>query len=162
MTLWRQQGLISSFSPFTQLVERLETEYETREQGRQEALQLIFSKFHRNKCFWDAAAQATALLDALVSLAQASSSRGYTRPKILDCALDAGPLIRVVQGQHPCIESTYDKEDFVPNDLSLGGHAGRVVLLSGPNMVSSCVGSGDFAQSLSSYPNILSFHYALL
>jgi len=45
----------------------------------------------------------------------------------------------VVQGQHPCIESTYDNEGFVPDDLSLGGLEERVMLLSGPNMVSSCV-----------------------
>ena len=87
---------------------------------------------------WAAAAQATALLDALGSLAQASSRAGYTRPTILACPPNGMPSVKVVQGRHPCVDTTHSGGEFIPNDLHLGEASERVLLLSGPNMVSYC------------------------
>lgn len=97
---------------------------------------------------WEATANATAMLDALGSLAETAATPGYSRPEILDCPQDTAPLIRIHQGHHPCVDITHNGGKFIPNDLSLGDdgsqgqeHDGsrcdgsRVLLLSGPNMV---------------------------
>jgi DNA mismatch repair protein MSH6 len=123
-----------------QLVQQLEHALDVQREGKARGMQLIFARFDRERHLWAAAAQATALLDALGSLAQASSRPGYTRPKILDCPPEGVPSVKVVQGRHPCVDKTHSGGDFVPNDLVLGEADGqvaeKVLLLSGPNMVS--------------------------
>jgi DNA mismatch repair protein MSH6 len=126
----------------TQLVQELEQALDVQKQEKARGMQLVFAKFDSKRSLWAAAATSTAILDALGSLAQASSKPGYTRPKILECPLDASPCIHVVQGRHPCVEVTHSGGEFIPNDLTLGSQDGdsenakRVLLLSGPNMVS--------------------------
>ena len=108
-------------------------------------MELVFAKFDSRRHLWAAAAQATAMLDALGSLALASSKTGYSRAKILDCPPDGRPSIHVVQGKHPSVDQTHSGGEFIPNDLSLGAQSSnpegaptsRVLLLSGPNMVCS-------------------------
>jgi DNA mismatch repair protein MSH6 len=117
-----------------QLVQELEHALDVQREGKSRGMQLIFAKFDEKRHLWAAAAQATALLDALGSLAQASSRPGFTRPKILECPPDGMPSIRVVQGRHPCVDTTHSGGDFIPNDLVLGEAAEMVLLLSGPNM----------------------------
>jgi len=121
-----------------QLVQQLEHALDVQRDGKARGMQLIFAKFDSMRHLWAAAAQATALLDALGSLAHASSKPGYTRPKILDCPPKGVPSVRVVQGRHPCVDITHSGGDFIPNDLVLGEAAEKVLLLSGPNMVSVC------------------------
>jgi hypothetical protein len=103
-------------------------------------MQLIFAKFDSEKSRWAAAAQATALLDAIGSLAQVAAKPGFTRAKILECPSDRDPGVKILSGRHPCVETTIYGEEFIPNDLALGSgnesDAARVLLLSGPNMVS--------------------------
>lgn len=118
-----------------QLVQQLERAFDGQREGKARGLQLIFSKFDSMRHLWAAAAQATALLDALGSLAQASSRVGYTRPTILDCPPHGMPSVKVIQGRHPCVDTTHNGGEFIPNDLELGSSE-RVLLLSGPNMVS--------------------------
>ena len=121
------------------LVQQLEQALDVQREGKSRGMQLIFSKFDSMRHLWAAASQATALLDALGSLAQASSRPGYTRPKILDCRPPDGmPCVRMVQGKHPCVDTTHSGGDFIPNDMSLGEASEKVLLLSGPNMVSVC------------------------
>lgn len=109
-------------------------------------MELVFARFDAVRSLWATAAQTTALLDALNSLARTASKSGYTRPKIATCGPQDNPYIRVIQGRHPCVESTSTCNEFVPNDLRLGGglnggekSSPRVLLLSGPNMVSDCL-----------------------
>jgi DNA mismatch repair ATPase MutS len=125
-----------------QLVQELERAYDIQKEGKARGMQLIFAKFDSKRHLWAAAAQATAMLDALGSLAQASAKAGYTRPSILDCPPDGKPCVRIVQGKHPCVDTTHSGGEFIPNDLSLGeasqhgcNQTTRVLLLSGPNMV---------------------------
>lgn len=122
-----------------QLVQQLEHALDVQREGKSRGMQLIFSKFDSMRHLWAAASQATALLDALGSLAQASSRPGYTRPKILDCPPDGMPSVQMVQGKHPCVDTTHSGGDFIPNAMSLGQASEKVLLLSGPNMVSVCV-----------------------
>ena len=103
-------------------------------------MQVIFSRFYSQKSLWASAATATALLDALGSLAKTARKPGFTRAKILDCPTEGETAIKIVQGRHPCVESSVNMdEEFVPNDLALGNgsanDSARVLLLSGPNMV---------------------------
>lgn len=106
-------------------------------------MELIFAKFDSKRNLWAAAAQTTAMLDAVGSLAQASSGPSFCRPEILECPPGCSPCVNITQGRHPCVEITHNGGEFIPNDLSLGEGSGgdnrseRVLLLSGPNMVSS-------------------------
>jgi DNA mismatch repair ATPase MutS len=122
-----------------QLVQEIERAYEIQKERKARGLELIFAKFDSKRALWAAAAQATALLDALGSLAQTAAKSGYTRPRIVDCPPDQHPFIKVVQGRHPCVEKTFNSSEFIPNDLTLGctmenGDCPRILLLSGPNM----------------------------
>jgi DNA mismatch repair protein MSH6 len=121
------------------LVHELEHALDVQKDRKALGMRLIFAKFDSMRNLWGAAAQATALLDALGALAKASTNAGYTRATILDCPPDASSSITVVQGRHPCVERTLGSGEFVPNDLSLGtdngdGTQSRVLLLSGVNM----------------------------
>ena len=123
-----------------QLVQELERAYDFQKERQERAMELIFAKFDSMRPLWASAAQATALLDALGSLAQTAAKSGYTRPRILDCPVGEAPSIKIIQGRHPCVENTFSSGEFIPNDLSLGGLSAdngtspRVLLLSGPNM----------------------------
>jgi DNA mismatch repair protein MSH6 len=121
-------------------VDELEQALDVQKEGKALGMQLVFAKFDSMRHLWAAAAQATAMLDALGSLAQASERSGFTRPKILDCPPEGKPCIHIVQGRHPCVDFTANGGQFIPNDLTLGATedlqaaSSRVLLLSGPNM----------------------------
>jgi len=117
----------------------LEQAIAVQKEGKAKGMQLVFAKFDSMRHLWAAAAQATAMLDALGSLAQTATKPGFTRPTIAECPSDSMPNIRVMQGRHPCVDVTHSGGEFIPNDLSLGEQgdgkdASRVLLLSGPNM----------------------------
>jgi DNA mismatch repair protein MSH6 len=121
------------------LVEELERAYDVMKAGKARGMQLVFAKFDSMRTLWASAAQASAMIDALGSLAQASSKAGYTRPIIKDCAVDDSPSINIMQGRHPCVEFTHSGGDFIPNDLEMGSckpdeEGAKILLLSGPNM----------------------------
>jgi DNA mismatch repair protein MSH6 len=121
------------------LVRELEKALEVQKERKARGMQLIFAKFDSMRALWAAASTATALLDALGSLAMTSSNQGYTRPVIVEGSQTASSSIRVIQGRHPCVEKSLGPGNFVPNDLALGvqhvnGSSPRVLLLSGVNM----------------------------
>lgn len=70
-------------------------------------------------------AASVAVLDCLVSLAQAARDMDYTRPEVAD-----GDILEIEGGRHPVIEAA--SREFVSNDLRLVED--RVVILTGPNM----------------------------
>ncbi len=129
-------------SVVARLVQELEQALEIQSVRKAKGMQLIFAKFDTKRSLWRAAAQATAMLDALGSLAKVAAKPGFCRPTILDCPQDQPPIIDIVQGRHPCVEgSSIHTTEFIPNDLRLGGSmdnettdAARLLLLSGPNM----------------------------
>ncbi|MEA2978060.1 MAG: mismatch repair protein MutS [Alphaproteobacteria bacterium] len=82
-----------------------------------------------------AAAEALAVLDVSVALAQIASERNYTRPEVDDS------LHFVIEGgRHPVVEQALSRDGapFVANDCDLSPsedmQAGRIWLLTGPNM----------------------------
>ena len=76
-------------------------------------------------------ASAVGALDALAGLASTARRWNYVRPK-----LKKDGEIRIQQGRHPVVEQLLagGAEPFVPNDLHLGGKAGTLMVLTGPNM----------------------------
>lgn len=73
-------------------------------------------------------------LDALLSLAHVSASRGYVRPNVHP--VGTGDT-RLIDCRHPCVEAAGSTPDsFVPNDIVLSReHGPRFVIVTGPNMV---------------------------
>jgi DNA mismatch repair protein MSH6 len=126
------------------LVQDLDKAYEIQRKRKAKGMELVFMKFDSKRTLWAAAAQATALLDALGSLAHTAAKPGYCRPNIVDAPPEGLASINIVQGRHPCVESSASGSDFIPNDLALGidtdgVSSPRVLLLSGPNMGVSTV-----------------------
>jgi DNA mismatch repair protein MutS len=70
-----------------------------------------------------------AQLDVLVSLADLARHRGYCRPVVL-----AEPVLEIVEGRHPVLDSLITDGSFVPNDVACGPEAGFSLLITGPNM----------------------------
>ncbi|MFN7963090.1 MAG: DNA mismatch repair protein MutS [Thermoanaerobaculia bacterium] len=76
-----------------------------------------------------ALAEALAVVDGLVALAEVAETHRYCRPEILP----AGGPIRIREGRHPVVELA-SREAFVPNDTELDAETSAIVLLTGPNM----------------------------
>ena len=76
-------------------------------------------------------AAAVGALDALAGLATTARRWNYVRP-----TLRKDGEIRIREGRHPVVEQLLagGAEPFVPNDLRLGGEAGTLMVLTGPNM----------------------------
>ena len=70
-----------------------------------------------------------AQLDVLSSLAELAARHGYCRPEIV-----AEPVFEVEAGRHPVLDAILAPGDFVPNDITLGGDNGSILLITGPNM----------------------------
>ena len=69
-----------------------------------------------------------ARLDVWAALADLAQRDRYTRPEVND-----GFTIRLEASRHPVVERMMAREAFIPNDILLDD-AGRVILLTGPNM----------------------------
>jgi len=76
-------------------------------------------------------AAALGALDALAGLAATARRWNYLRPK-----LRQDGEIKIREGRHPVVEQLLagGAEPFVPNDLQMGGKAGTLMVLTGPNM----------------------------
>jgi DNA mismatch repair protein MutS len=82
-------------------------------------------------------ADVLAEVDVLAALATLAVKQGYCRPELTD-----EPLLDIREGRHPVLDKLMPSGSFVPNDvrLSVAGpasnltHAGRVQLITGPNM----------------------------
>jgi DNA mismatch repair protein MutS len=76
-----------------------------------------------------AMANALAILDTLVSLAEVAESHHFNRPQI-----DDGVGLSIREGRHPVVEAAVGRGKFVPNDCSLDPDFQQMILLTGPNM----------------------------
>lgn len=70
-----------------------------------------------------------AILDVLVSLAQAGDEYNYIRPKLLDDG-----TIHIKDGRHPLVERILNRDLFVPNDIHLDNAQNEIMIITGPNM----------------------------
>jgi DNA mismatch repair protein MutS len=80
-----------------------------------------------------AAADALAVVDVTAALAELAARLGWTRPKVDDTL-----TFRVVAARHPVVEAALKRDGtaFIANDCDLSGRAdaGRILLVTGPNM----------------------------
>ncbi|CAL8470971.1 g10513 [Coccomyxa elongata] len=121
-----------------ELVQDLARAQEDREAALSGILQGVVRRFAREHAAWEAAVQAVAELDALMSLAAVAdvgSSQGpMCRPKLVTPQGDqkvfkAKGLRHPSAGLHLSAGAT-----FIPNDIQLGGAEAPFIILTGPNM----------------------------
>ncbi len=75
------------------------------------------------------AARAIATLDVIAGLAEIAAARGYVRPEMVE-----EDTIEIEVGRHPIVERELPGGAFVANDTRLSSDAGRIAILTGPNM----------------------------
>ena len=75
-----------------------------------------------------AIADRVASLDAFASLAEVAVHERYARPELTD-----DTALTIVGGRHPVVERMMPRDQFIPNDVTLGPN-GRLIVLTGPNM----------------------------
>ncbi len=72
---------------------------------------------------------AIAIVDVIVSLAEAAVNRRYVRPR-----LTTDKRIRIVDGRHPALEMILGPNEFVPNSIDFGLGDTTLIIVTGPNM----------------------------
>lgn len=132
---WRQMSANNSvrrfyFSQLEELIRGLQEAEETRSQLTREAALRFCKRFDADAEVWQEAIRIIAQLDCLISLAKASSSLSQpsARPTFVD---EERSVIEFEELRHPCMLNTVD--DFIPNDIRLGGEMANISLLTGAN-----------------------------
>lgn len=120
------------FPELRALVRNLQEAQETHSQIVKEVAGRFFARFDENYDIWLASIRIIAQLDCLISLAKASSSLGYPscRPEFVDDS-NGRSTLELVELRHPCLLTKVD--DFIPNDVVLGGPGANLSLLTGAN-----------------------------
>lgn len=132
---WRQMSATKDvkrwyFPDITKLVRDLQEAEETHSQLLRDVAKRFCQKFDVDYETWVRAISIIAQLDCLVSLAKASASLGEPscRPVFVD---EERSIIEFEELRHPCMTTTVD--DFIPNDIKLGGDQAKINLLTGAN-----------------------------
>ncbi|KAI1638358.1 muts domain V [Biscogniauxia mediterranea] len=132
---WQQMSATSAvkryyFKELTNLVRQLQEAEETHSQLVRDVALRLFKRFDVDYDTWLQAIRIIAQLDCLVSLAKASSSLGEPscRPVFVD---EDRSVVEFEELRHPCMLNTVD--DFIPNDIVLGGGSAKISLLTGAN-----------------------------
>ncbi|GAA6023217.1 hypothetical protein JCM10207_004484 [Rhodosporidiobolus poonsookiae] len=91
----------------------------------------LYGEFDKHYATWMAVIKTVAQLDCLLSLSKSSAALGEpcVRPEMVESDT---AILEFEELRHPCILSA--SSDFIPNDVSLGGDAKNLMLLTGPNM----------------------------
>jgi DNA mismatch repair protein MSH6 len=132
---WRQMSSTANvkryyFRELDALVRQLQEAEETQSQVVKEVASRFFQRFDVDYETWFQAIRITAQLDCLISLAKASIGLGEPacRPTFVD---EERSVMRFEELRHPCMLNTVD--DFIPNDVKLGGDEAKINLLTGAN-----------------------------
>ena len=112
-------------------------EFETKILGAQEKIvQIEYNLFTQIRevlktkiSFIQDTAHEIAILDVLVSLAQAATEYNYIRPKLV-----GDGIINIKDGRHPLVERILSRDLFVPNDTCLDNAQNEIMIITGPNM----------------------------
>ncbi|KAF1936539.1 DNA mismatch repair protein Msh6 [Clathrospora elynae] len=132
---WDQMSATAKFTRYytpelRKLVRALQEAQETHGQMTREVATRFCQRFDEDYKVWLAAVKIIAQLDCLISLAKASASLGEPscRP-----VFEEGnrTVVEFEELRHPCMLSTVD--DFIPNDIRLGGDSANISLLTGAN-----------------------------
>ena len=136
---WDQTSATSTvkryyFPELRKLVRKLQEARETHSQIAKDVANKLYAKFDEHYEIWLAAVKIIAQLDCLISLAKASTSLGHPscRPEFVDEDATTGKArLELVDLRHPCLLAKVD--DFIPNDIVLGGATPNLTLLTGAN-----------------------------
>lgn len=112
------------------LVRTLQEAQETHGQIVRDVASRFCARFDEDYATWLAAVKIIAQLDCLISLAKASASLGEPscRPVFSEAKRT---VVKFEELRHPCMLNTVD--DFIPNDIKLGGDSPSIDLLTGAN-----------------------------
>ena len=118
------------FPELRTLVRQLQESQETHAQIVKEVTGRFYERFAEHYQIWLAATRVIAQLDCLISLAKASQSLGEPscRPEFI---AEERSVVEFVDLRHPCVIDNVD--DFIPNDVVLGGSTPNMTLLTGAN-----------------------------
>lgn len=132
---WRQMSATAAvkryyFRELENLVRELQEAEETHSQIVKEVASSFFKRFDVDYEVWLQAIRIISQLDCLISLAKSSSAMGVPscRPVFVD---DERSVVEFTELRHPCMTNTVD--DFIPNDIKLGGDEAKINLLTGAN-----------------------------
>lgn len=132
---WRQMSSTKDvkrwyFPELSKLVRDLQEAEELHSQLVRDIALRLFKKFDADYETWLLAIKIISQLDCLVSLASASTSLGQPacRPQFYD---EDRSFVDFEELRHPCMTNTVD--DFIPNDIQLGGKQANINLLTGAN-----------------------------
>ncbi|RDA83381.1 hypothetical protein CP532_4721 [Ophiocordyceps camponoti-leonardi (nom. inval.)] len=132
---WRQMSATKDvkrwyFPRLTGLVRELQEAEETHSQLVREVASRFFARFDADHDSWLRAIRVVAQLDCLVSLARASAGLG--QPSCRPVLVESERSVVEFEGlRHPCMADAVD--DFIANDVRLGGDAAKMTLLTGAN-----------------------------
>ncbi|KAI9930999.1 hypothetical protein ASPWEDRAFT_34472 [Aspergillus wentii DTO 134E9] len=118
------------FPELRSLIRQLQESQETHSQIVKEVAGRFYARFDEHYATWLTAVRIISQLDCLISIAKASSSLGQPscRPVFVD---DERSVLEFEELRHPCLLSAV--EDFIPNDVCLGGNRANIDLLTGAN-----------------------------
>lgn len=118
------------FPELRNLIRQLQEAQETHSQIVKEVAGRFHARFDEHYGTWLAAVRIVSQLDCLISLAKASSSLGQPscRPVFVE---EERSVLEFEELRHPCLLSSV--EDFIPNDVQLGGSKANIDLLTGAN-----------------------------
>lgn len=111
-------------------IRKLQETQEMHSQIVKEVSKRFYERFDEHYATWLSAVRVVSQLDCLISLAKASSSLGEPscRPIFVD---EERSVLEFEELRHPCLLSSVD--DFIPNDIQLGGNSPNIDLLTGAN-----------------------------
>jgi DNA mismatch repair protein MSH6 len=118
------------FPELRNLVRKLQEAQETHGQIVKEVAGRFYARFDQDYEIWLGATKIIAQLDCLISLAKASASFGSPscRPTFVE---DERSVLEFEELRHPCMLPNVN--DFIPNDVKLGGDTQNITLLTGAN-----------------------------
>ncbi|KAI6168433.1 DNA mismatch repair protein Msh6 [Pisolithus thermaeus] len=113
------------------MIRRLKEARENRNSAVKDFKGRLYAEFDTDRGVWLRAIRVLAELDCLFSLAKSSVAIGEPscRPEFVEG--DAA-FVEFEELRHPTLSALRD--NFIPNDIKLGGTVGRIALLTGPNM----------------------------
>ncbi|KAJ7074366.1 muts domain V-domain-containing protein [Mycena amicta] len=93
----------------------------------------LFAEFDADRSLWLRAVRVLAELDCLFCLAKASLAIGEPSCRPVFEEGDSA-WVDFKELRHPTLSLNVNIKSFIPNDIKLGGDAGNIALLTGPNM----------------------------
>lgn len=134
----KKKGYRRYWSPeVIELTAHLERAEDALDKALKSNMWQLFNKFFEHNDLWQRVVSAIESLDCFLAIAHLSlhASGSMCRPSFVEANGDGRPVLRFRQGRHPCVAASLDDEnDFIPNNLFLGGDVPSVLLLTGPNM----------------------------